>query len=172
MFTTSLHSMFNAFNSINKISGIESISEISVHRNQVSFLFESKNIIYLKNIYDIEERIDPIKIDDITLFENTLIASTRDLSELDITKEDFSNPLCLFKAVIEELVEVICACPVLEFVISSSYIKCYLDKPNIPLEDVAKLDAIFGGKGILELKGQRPYVLYIKEDTEMKQNGS
>lgn len=164
MFTTNLYNMFGAFDKVNDISGIESISEISVHQNQISFTFESKNIIYMENIDEIEQLINPIKITDITLFENSLIASCRDLKSLDDKKSNQSNPLCLFKAVIEELAKTVCACPALEFVISGSFIKCFLDKPNIVLEDVAKLDTIFDSKGILELNGQRPYVLYVRDE--------
>jgi len=164
MFTTNLYNMFEAFDKINNISGIESVSEISIHQNQISFAFDSKNIIYMENINEIEQLVNPITITDITLFENALIASCRDLQALEKKKDNQSNPLCLFKAVIEELAKTVCACPALEFVISGSFIKCFLDKPNILLEDVAKLDTIFDSKGVLELNGQRPYVLYVRDE--------
>lgn len=168
MFTTNLRIMFDAFSRINAISGIEEVFEVSVHQNQISFLFSSSNIVYMDNIKELERIIDPIKITDITLFEDTLIASCRDLSELQPKEKDYTaNPLCLFKAIINQLSETVCACPALEFVISDSYLKCYIDKPNIALQDIAKLDKVFDAKGILELKGQRPYVLYIKEDNNV-----
>ena len=165
MFTTNLKVMFEAFDTINNIQGVEDIREISVHQNQISFLFTSTNIVYMKIIDEIEKIIYPIEIDDITLFEDSLIASCRDLTGLKPDNNDYTaNPLCLFKCVINELSKTVCSCPALEFVLSDTYLKCYIDKPNIPLQDIAKLDKIFDSRGILELSGQRPYVLYVKGD--------
>ena len=67
----------------------------------------------------------------------------------------------VFMKVIREMAEEICQCPSLEFVVSPFYVKCYLDKPGLYLEDVQKYDDILKDNGTLELHTQRPYMLYV-----------
>lgn len=161
-FQITLNMMFSAFDKLNdfKKDG-EKILEISVYQNQVTFTFESGNIVYLDILSDIEKIIDPIKITDITFFEDRLRASCRDLSELEPQNGVVvKNPLCLFKYVVTQISELVCKCPALEFVVSETFIKCYIDKKNIPLNNLIKLDELFDSEGVLELGLQRSYVLY------------
>lgn len=160
-----LNMMFSAFDKLNDFEGSQRIIEVSVHQNQITLVFDSDNIIYMDVLADIEKIIDPVKITDITLFDNVLRASCRNLN--DLTPEEkviVKNPFCLFKWTIDQISDVVCKCPSLEFSISDVFIKCYIDKPNIALEDLVKLDNIFNAKGVLELGHQRAYVLYPRTD--------
>lgn len=159
----SLKMLFDAFEKLNNHSEQQKILEVSIQHNQITLLFDSNNIIYMDTLSEIEEIIAPVEITDITVFENGLRASCRDLTALKPTGKVINkNPFCLFKYVIDQIREIVCKCPALEFTITESYIKCYIDKPNMPLTDLVKLDDVFNEAGTLELGHQRSYVLYVR----------
>ena len=172
MFTTTLPFVFTTFDKLNEPYRSNKISEISVHQNQIDFLFESGKILYMDSLYKLEDVTNPVKISDITMFNNQLIVSCRDLEPIDKKKkkESSTHPLWLFRQIIEELSKTVCACPALEFVVSDNYIKCYIDKPNIVLSDLIKINKIFDADGILELNGQRAYVLFVRTELPAEVN--
>ena len=77
-----------------------------------------------------------------------------------MTDKDVFYP---FLKTIEDFAEKICTCPSLEFVITGQYMKCFLDKPGLRVEDLNHYEEILNakGKGELELHPQRAYLFFI-----------
>lgn len=68
-----------------------------------------------------------------------------------------------FIKILEEISERVCACPILEFIISDKYIKMFLDKRDLTVTDLLEYEDIFGehSNGTLMLHTQRPYLLFV-----------
>ena len=65
---------------------------------------------------------------------------------------------------LQEIGDHICQCPALEYTISTDFIKVYIDKPNIFIDDLNNLQEVFDSNFSLELQKQRPYCLFVKKN--------
>lgn len=131
--------------------------DIVVNKDQISL--RCKNYIEFHK-FDALKPLMGLSPDDISIFSDNLYISYRGISgKIDEASDDVK----VLKQIIDSIAEHICQCPVLEMVITSYYIKVYIDKPNIKIKDLADLDKIFESEGVLETGEQRAYVIYVKE---------
>ena len=152
--------MFKTFLKIADIIPRSHVKEISVKQHQIVLRLDSK-VFCLADALSITHDImvDPSSTY-VTEFEGEFRLIIDDIPD-DIAhlNSDF-KPLV---EVIRYMSEHICTCPMLEYVLSDMYIKCYLDKPGLKLEDIKKLEELFKSQCTLELTGQRPYALFVLE---------
>ena len=160
--------IFTAFDHIQMRRKDVNILEISIRQGQIMIILE-KDLVKLNAFKDLSNMV---RKGDNGLLPNyssigfvgenhALIINTKDFK---MDQFEFSTDFKLLEDVIEYAADNICQCPSLEIVVSNQYIKCYLDKPGITLEDVNKYQTIFGINGTLELFGQRPYLLLINDN--------
>lgn len=158
-----MNDLFNSFKSINEILEGE-LLEISVRRHQISYIFGGNSI----GLKDIKTLIDTMKKYEI----NSSYLTVQDDNYVFITFEGwYKNSETdgryidnVFKMYIDEIADKICTCPALEFVVSAQYIKCFLDKGGLTVDDLSSYEELMGAKGSLELTPQRPYLLFINEN--------
>lgn len=168
MYKIKIDKLFQLFNDINKLSD-DNIVEMSIKRSRVNFEFKDGSLIYSKIVIGLLQ--DPLIQEDnlyITNWENS-IRLTCDTTHL--TKSSDIPKKSLFKEffnLIEELGDHICQCPSLEYVIAENFVKIYIDKPSMSIDDLKNLEKVFGQSFTLELTKQRPYCLFI----EGKSDGS
>ena len=163
-----MNDLFNSFKSINEILEGE-LLEISVRRNQISYIFGGNSI----GLKDVKTLIDVMKKYEISNSYLTI----QDDTYLFLTFEDWYKEAetdgryldNVFKMYIDEISEKICTCPALEFVVSNQYIKCFLDKGGLTVDDLSSYEELMGAKGSLELMPQRPYLLFINENYYMEE---
>lgn len=156
-----INQLFKNFAEINKKCD-DKVLEISVKKTQISFMFDDSLIFFsafpsfFKEVpYNIEESF-------ITSYDEKINITFGGVYENKMDKDNIFYP---FMNVITQFADEICACPSLEFVVSELYLKCFLDKPGIGIEDLKKYEEILNaeGKGGLELHPQRPYLLFVNE---------
>ena len=138
-------------------------TEISVKQSQISFCFN--NTISTHDLQVLDSLCESFFVSDITTFQDELYANFNNLSEDFIVPEDIENKnilVFLYKFIIP-LKDKLCSCPALQFIVSESYIKVFLDLPNIIIDDLVNVNEIFGANGVLQLNAHRPYVLYVKD---------
>lgn len=158
---TTLISIFKEFDKVNRAAKASKIDEISVHKGQIGIHFTGSNLVFIEDIKNIE-KIAKVESTDVSTFDGELYLSFREI------EGDIKNPFGMFLKTLSDISDIVCTCPALEIMITDSYIKCYIDKPNVELKNLAKLDNVFQAEGVLELLHQRPYVLYVrpfKEDS-------
>lgn len=156
--------LFEAFNRINTSLGDE-ILEISVKKHQISIIIEDSLFYFpyvhalLKSTYNHNEAY-------VTTHQDRIIFTLGALSTGQLHEANMFYPLI---ELIEQFAEEICQCPSLEYVISKQYIKCFLDKPGLKLDDLKKYEEILSADGLgeLEMHPQRPYLLFINENYEV-----
>lgn len=138
--------------------------EISVRQHQVTISLE-KTMITFEKAQKLFKAAKTTSDSFISINNNVLYLTIGDLSD-KIGKKHIFYP---FISTIKEIAENICTCPALEFVISTQYMKCYLDKPGLKVVDLVDYEDILQapGKAELELHPQRPYLLFINEDQEV-----
>ena len=147
--------IFEVFEKANSLLSSD-IIEISVKVSQIAIMFDSTTALPMSDIIKLDDMWDNVFVTDITTFDDSLFVSYRDLNE------DTFEPT-LFK-LITKLREVLCTCPAMECVISESYVKIYLNLPNIKVHDVYEVDKFLKSEGYLEINNTRPYILYINEN--------
>lgn len=151
--------VLSAFEDIsNKIE--TDLIDISVKQSQMLFGFG--NSINFKDLNTINNLKENISVTSIVSFQDLLFLRFENLSE-DLVNEDSDNVLDTIYSFIFLLADTLCSCPVLECSVSESYIKIYLDLPNITPKSLRELDFLLNAEGVLELGGQRPYILYVKD---------
>ena len=154
--------LFKTFNEVNKECDYK-LLEISVKKTQIKFIFK-ESLIFFPSIVSFLETVpyDPEE-SFITFYDERINITFGGIYENKLQKDNIFYP---FMNVITQFAEEICACPSLEFVISELYLKCFLDKPGIGVDDLKKYEEILNaeGKGGLELHPQRPYLLFVNEE--------
>ena len=150
-----LNELFKQVGLINKMLDGQ-LLEISVRQHQVTLSIKD-SLVYFPQIKKMLDFSDDSKSfvsfsDDIFYFVFV------NLSSEDMTDKDVFYP---FLKTIEDFAEKICTCPSLEFIISPQYLKCFLD-------NLREYEEVLGaeGEGELELHPQRPYLLFINENSE------
>ena len=163
--------LFKSFNDIQHRRSDVKILEISIRQGQILIIFE-KDLIPLRALMDLSEMVR-VKESSSLLSKYSSIGFIGENPSLIIDVNNFKSDLFKFSDIFQVLIDTIeyaadniCKCPALEIVFSDKYIKCYLDKPGITLEDVSKYEQMFNSKGTLELFGQRPYLLLINDNFE------
>lgn len=149
-----MNELFNEFNDINQKLEQELI-EISVRQHQISYIFEG-NTLGLKDI----ETLTCLTLN-YDLDRSYLMTQEGDF--LVVTFDSWEDKSTFFKKYIKEISDKICQCPAIEFVVSAQYIKCYLDKGGLTVDDLVAYEKIMGATGTLEVTTQRPYLLFINE---------
>mgnify|MGYP006391889965 CR=1 FL=1 len=156
-----IKTMFEFFDKIN--SNLENnIAEISFKQSQMSIIFEDQTIVLWDDLMELQRIEDQYAITSISTFNECLHVVFSNLDETLINKVTV-EPYSFLYSFIFNLKETLCSCPALEYVISSNYIKIYLDLPNIYARDIVNVDKEINSEGILELSSQRPYLLYVKD---------
>lgn len=157
-----LNELFKQVGLINKMLDGQ-LLEISVRQHQVTLSIKD-SLVYFPQIKKMLDFSDDSKSfvsfsDDIFYFVFV------NLSSEDMTDKDIFYP---FLKTIEDFAEKICTCPSLEFIISPQYLKCFLDKPGLKVGNLREYEEVLGaeGEGELELHPQRPYLLFINENSE------
>lgn len=149
--------LFNAFNIVNDILKENSILEISVKQDQISLLLKEQMLNFedFRGINDYIEKGDVYTI----LTQEQLYVMIDD----PVFSEKSDSPFGYLMRIIKKMAEEICTCPVLEYSLSDTYIKCFLDKPGLKIEDLHKYEDILEtvDDAELELHAQRPYLLFI-----------
>lgn len=152
--TFDIEDLFKKFIDINKLCN-DNLLEISVKQHQVTLMFE-ETLIHFADFL----KLPFTEQSYITTYNDNLFITIENLS---LENMEESNPLYIFISVISQLYETICTCPSLEFVITGQYMKCFLDKPGLRVEDLNHYEEILNakGKGELELHPQRAYLFFI-----------
>lgn len=156
-----IKTMFELFDKIN-FNLENNIAEISFKQSQMSITFEDQTIVSLDDLMELQCIENQYAITSISTFNECLHVIFSNLDETLINKVTV-EPYSFLYSFIFNLKEILCSCPALEYVISSNYIKIYLDLPNIYARDIINVDKELNSEGILELSSQRPYLLYVKD---------
>lgn len=138
--------------------------EISIKQSQISFRFA--NDITPNDIDKINSFCKVFQVTHISCFQDEIYVNIENLSvELLENENNLSKKFGLpnLYLLIEDLKKCLCSCPALQFVVSPTYIKVFLDVPNITIDGLLGLNSIFSSNGVLELNIQRPYALYVKD---------
>lgn len=147
--------IFKCFEDIQKLFKQEVI-EVSVKRSQVTLVFSEKMI----GVADIEKFSSEFCGGDksFVTFDEEFMYLVCELEDNTGFQELFGPFLEVTQRVFDE----VCKCPIFEFIVSSRYIKLYLDKQGLTVKDLKAYEDIFDDtEGTLELHGQRPYLLFI-----------
>lgn len=155
-----LDKMFSHFNDINSDLEYSNILEISVKQHQIAIWLDNPDkLFYLSDSLQlVHDVIVTPQTSYITTLNDNMYVIIEDIPD------DFDNDSSkfnIFMKVIRYLADHVCTCPALEYVISDKYIKCYLDKPGLKLDDIRKIEELFGETCTLELTTNRPYALFI-----------
>ena len=136
--------------------------EISVKRHQITISIK-ESMLYFPAAYSIIKSTTKLSESFISTKDDVIYFTLGGLSIDDLSEKDILYPLM---CVIEDFAEQICTCPALEFVLSTQYVKCFLDKPGLRVENLIEYERILKaeGKGELELHPQRPYLLFINDE--------
>ena len=155
--------LFKIYNTLNDKIQENEIKEISIKQSQIQFTFITGNILSLRDILALESKAKYAQATDITVFQESLILTFRELENVHENIEKTDNIFGTFTKLITDLAEAVCTCPNLEVTISENYIKFYIDKPNMELDALQQVDKLLNAKSQLELNCSRPYLLYIKD---------
>lgn len=155
--------LFKIYDKLNDKLQENEIKEISIKQTQIQFTFLTGNILTLRDILSLEATAKYAQATDITIFNEAIILTFRELENVQENIEKTDNIFGTFTKLITDLAEAVCTCPNLEVTISENYIKFYIDKPNMELDALQQVDKLLNSKSQLELTGPRPYLLYIKD---------
>lgn len=155
--------LFKVFSSIADYFTYDLI-EIAIKPRQTVLIFNGAYLMDkdLKQLLDITKGANQ----GFLYSEENIMHYALDYNE-DETIPKISQP---FINVLKEISEKVCACPILEFVVSDKYIKMYLDKRDLTVDDLTKYEEIFGfpNEGTLMLHTQRPYLLFVNTEYDLK----
>lgn len=163
MFKTSLDTIFGIYEDIHKLTHGNGLIEVSVKKSRINFEFEDGNLLHSNAIIGLLE--DPLITEDY-LYMTSLNDDIRITCDVDETVAHNMVPtqsiFSPYFELLEELGEHICQCPALEFVVSENFLKIFIDKPSISLNDLEKIKEIFDEDFTIEVHKQRPYCLFVK----------
>ena len=157
---TSAREIIEKFNFINNRLH-NNVSEIHVKKKELSFTFENQMIVDFDDLFHLNEIEDSLNINYIATLDDILyvvipVAETKMI-------EPKRHPLSFIFSFIYTLKDKLCSCPALEFVVSSDYIKIYLDMPNLDPKNIIELNELLESECVIELSSARPYLLYVKD---------
>ena len=156
-----LKTLFEEFDKIDdKLSN--NIAEISIKQSRIAITFEDQTVLDMGDIYALDGLEAQFSISNIATFDECLYVIFENL-DTQLINTIQVKPFSMLYAFIFDLKEYLCSCPALEYVISSNYVKVYLDLPNINIPDLMKVDDKLGQQSVFQLTSQRPYLLYVKD---------
>lgn len=160
-----INNLFETFGLLNTTMDNQ-ILEMSVKQHQITFIMK-ESILYFPYVNKLTKHITNYNESYVTTHNDVLYFIIGDLSTKNLDEGDLLYP---FVSLIEKFADKICQCPSLEYVVSNQYIKCFLDKPGLKLTDLEEYELILGAanKSELEMHPQRPYLLFINENYEVK----
>ncbi len=149
--------LFNVFNGLRGDLEENSILEISVKQDQISLLLKEP-MLNFKDFSIINDYIEKGDVYTILTQEQLYV-----MIDDPVFSEKTSSPFAYLMQIIQKMAEEICTCPVLEYSVTDTYIKCFLDKPGLKIDDLHKYEEILEvvDDAELELHTQRPYLLFI-----------
>ena len=149
--------LFNIFNVLRGDLEENSILESSVKQDQISLLLKEP-MLNFKDFSIINDYIEKGDVYTILTQEQLYV-----MIDDPVFSEKTSSPFAYLMQIIQKMAEEICTCPVLEYSVTDTYIKCFLDKPGLKIDDLHKYEEILEvvGDAELELHAQRPYLLFI-----------
>lgn len=148
--------LFNEFKKISERLELE-LLEISVRQHQISYIFAGSTI----GLQDIET------LTCITQQYNvrqSYLLTAQEENFIICTFEKWEDENSPFKKYIMKIAENVCQCPALEFVVCGQYVKCFLDKGGLTVDDLVAYEKVMGTSGTLEMTPPRPYMLFINEN--------
>ena len=145
--------IFQSFDHINNLVDSD-LLEISVKQSRIQLCFDGK--VSLADCLKAHEVYKSFNVTDIMAFDGMIFI------DIKRDKESESKDLNDFCKLILGLKEALCSCPILEFVVSDTYIKVFLDVPHITVKDLTDVDALLSDTGIIQFNAQRPYLLYVR----------
>lgn len=162
--------MYEIFTEIKKYLQ-SSLIEISVKQHQITFIFE-KEILPLKTLYLVHDWIyTDLETDQayLTSLNDIPMVVIPDLyfNQGELSENENHSSLISMLYMISIVADKICKCPALEIAFSDQYLKCYLDKPGLTMNDLENYQKMFGPNPTLELQVQRPYLLFINENMDV-----
>lgn len=169
MYKINLLEIKDIFNTINSDCIDNTLIEISIKKSRINYEFLDANLLHIQGINGLLE--DEL-ITESMLYLTSLNDNIRVTFDCeDIVLHNMVPDNSIYKPLLnllEEIGEHICQCPALEYAISEDYVKVYIDKPNIAIEDLQNLSEVFDSSFSLELQKQRPYCLFIYPKEEQK----
>ena len=167
MFKTSLDTIFGIYEDIHKLLYGNGFIEVSIKKSRINFEFEDGNLLHANAVTGLLQ--DPL-ITENYLYMTSLNDDIRITCDVDDTVLHNMVPsdsiFAPYFELLEELGEHICQCPALEFVVSENFLKIFIDKPSISLNDLEKIKEIFDEEFTIEVHKQRPYCLFVKTVNE------
>ena len=171
MFNFVLEDIFNVIPVMNQFLKSE-INEIIVQYDKMIIYFNEIDFVPAEDIGTIigsKDCFNYIGNPNVVLDENGII--TIEIDELfDLSTDEIEllgvYPRILYQ-IITTLRQAICLCPNLEFIISSYYMKIFIDVPNIKLSTLFQIQDIFGEDPFVETyavqnkESFRPHLLFF-----------
>lgn len=157
--------VFEIFEDISSMFPESMLLEISVRQSQISLIFEQEILL----VSSLNAELFNSVTDDALLMcvedkLNLVLPFRKSGVNISISNDSFIN----LRFLIQKISDTICKCPALEIVFSNQYLKCYLDKPGLTVDDLQQYQKLFDAEGTLELHTQRPYLLFINENLTME----
>lgn len=153
--------IFDKFYRIQELIKFNQIVEISIKQHHITIILKDSNIFYFADVLALaHDALVTPQSSYMTVSQDIIYLMIEDIPEdVDNIKSDFKELI----QVIRYLSDNICKCPSLEFVFSGQYIKFYIDKPGLKLDDLKKVEHLFNHECTIEFTGQRPYILFIND---------
>jgi len=148
-----------------------SLIEISVKQHQITLVFE-KDILPLRVLSLVNDWVSTdldtdqayvTSLNDIPM----IVIPELYFNQAELSENRNHSSLISMLYMISIVADKICKCPALEIAFSEQYLKCYLDKPGLTMNDLENYQKMFGPNPTLELQVQRPYLLFINENLEI-----
>lgn len=156
-----INKLLEAFNKCNNILKDNDLAEISVVADEISLVFLNTNVLNITESIDLL-RNDPLIKNGVdvrvtTEDRNMRICLSNYLDKTDMKGTSIFTP---FIKAFEKVSDIVCTCPILEYIVSENYVKVYLDKPGLEVQQLVDLENFLSQKCTLELHN-RPYALFI-----------
>lgn len=141
------------------------ISEILVSHSKIDLVLENRSTISRNDFNIIDSYDKSLSISEIDVFEDELHVLFHDVDAVFDGEKKNKKDKDIFTvySFILKLREIMCTCPILQFAISSTYVKVFLDVPDVTAHKIVGVDDLLQQEGSLVFAINRPYVLYVKD---------
>lgn len=153
-----LRKLNQAFQDCKKFIGDNDLTEISVVDKEIALVFVNTNVFNINNGIGLLVE-DPLIKNDVDVYLATDDKNMR-IYVTGYNESTSKSAFHTFIKVFNKVSDIICTCPMLEYAISPLYLKIYLDKPGLSVQQLIELEEFFNAKCTLELHN-RPYALFI-----------
>lgn len=154
-----LKELFQCIDTINEnIDG--KVFEILVRQSNIFISLERKDFVLFNDIQALNNLFsENYSVTSINNIDNQITICFDNLSE-DVVDDSVLGRL---HKVIFNMAEVLCSCPALSYAISDSYVKIYIDIPNLHISNVNNVKKFFNSDGVIEIGSHTPYLLFVKD---------